>query len=44
MTTYAGTGVGLVKEVMSAKQIIEEIRQGALKVLAKVNSKHQNLT
>ena len=44
MTTYAGTGVGLVKEVMSAKQIVEETRKGALEVLARVNSRHQNWT
>ncbi|KAF2185032.1 inosine monophosphate dehydrogenase [Zopfia rhizophila CBS 207.26] len=28
MTTYAGTGVGLVREVKSAREIMEEVREG----------------
>lgn len=33
LTTYAGTGVGLVKEVKSAKDIVDEVRRSARKVL-----------
>lgn len=33
MTTYAGAGVGLVREVKSAKEIVEEVRDGARAVL-----------
>lgn len=39
MTTYAGTGVGLVKEVKSAKDIVQEIQEGAVGVLQKRVSK-----
>ncbi|MCJ1366649.1 hypothetical protein MMC16_005779 [Acarospora aff. strigata] len=33
MTTYAGTGVGLIKEVKSAKDILEEVRSSTRRVL-----------
>ncbi|KAL1393813.1 putative 2-nitropropane dioxygenase precursor [Phyllosticta capitalensis] len=33
MTTYAGTGVGLVKEVKKAGEIVEEVRSGAREIL-----------
>ena len=33
MTTYAGTGVGLVKEIKSAKDIVEEVRSDAVRIL-----------
>lgn len=33
MTTYAGTGVGLVKEVMGAREITEEVREEAARRL-----------
>lgn len=39
MTTYAGTGVGLVNEVKSAKEIVREIQEGAVSVLRKRMSK-----
>lgn len=33
MTTYAGTGIGLVREVKSAKEIVEEIQREAVERL-----------
>lgn len=39
MTTYAGTGVGLVKEAKKAGAITEEVREDAKKILRKVSSK-----
>ena len=33
LTTYAGTGVGLIKEVKSAKDIVDEVRRSARSVL-----------
>ncbi|OJD31130.1 2-nitropropane dioxygenase [Diplodia corticola] len=33
MTAYAGTAVGLVKRAMAAKEIVEEVREGARSVL-----------
>ncbi|KAF2809905.1 inosine monophosphate dehydrogenase [Mytilinidion resinicola] len=33
MTTYAGAAVGLVKEVKGAADIVEEVREGAVRVL-----------
>ena len=33
MTTYAGTGVGLVRGVKGAGEIVEEVREGAKEVL-----------
>ncbi|KAF2708565.1 inosine monophosphate dehydrogenase [Pleomassaria siparia CBS 279.74] len=39
LTTYAGTGVGLVKGVMSAEDIVKEVRQGAKDVLAGLTAK-----
>lgn len=35
MTTYAGTAVGLVKEVMAAREIVDEVREGAKQVLGR---------
>ncbi|KAF2740508.1 inosine monophosphate dehydrogenase [Polyplosphaeria fusca] len=32
MTTYAGTGVGLVREIMGAGEIVGEVREGARRV------------
>jgi len=33
MTTYAGTGIGLVRKVMPAAQIVKEISQDAVAAL-----------
>lgn len=41
MTTYAGTGVGLVHEVKPVREVIEEVRQGALEVLLSSASRYQ---
>ncbi|KAI9701388.1 MAG: hypothetical protein M1820_006479 [Bogoriella megaspora] len=38
LTTYAGTGVGLVKEVMPAREIVEEVREGARAVMKRLGS------
>ncbi|KAK4546130.1 hypothetical protein LTR36_002267 [Oleoguttula mirabilis] len=38
LTTYAGTGVGLVKEVKSAAAITKEVREDAISVLKRANS------
>ena len=38
LTTYAGTGVGLVKEVMSAAAITEEVREDAKRIVKRVSS------
>lgn len=38
MTTYAGSAVGLVKEVKSAKEIVEEVRDETKATLEKLNS------
>jgi nitronate monooxygenase len=32
MATYAGTGIGLVKEVKGAGEIVDEVRDGLRKV------------
>ena len=37
MTTYAGTGIGLVKTVMSAEDIVISVREGAKVVLKRVS-------
>jgi nitronate monooxygenase len=39
MTTYAGTGVGLIHETMPAKDIVQEVLRGFRKSLAKVGSR-----
>lgn len=39
MTTYAGTGVGLIRDVMPAGDIVEEVRKDARNVLAGVNKR-----
>lgn len=39
MTTYAGTAVGLVKKIMPAKEIVEEVREDAAKILGNMASK-----
>lgn len=36
MTTYAGTGVGLVREVIGAGEIVRELQVGAVEVLKRV--------
>ncbi|KAK2768765.1 hypothetical protein FQN54_000621 [Arachnomyces sp. PD_36] len=36
MTTYAGTGVGLVREVKSAREIVEGVGRGANEVLGRL--------
>lgn len=33
MTTYAGTGVGLVKNIKPSAEIVEEVREGARRIL-----------
>ncbi|KAK5448066.1 hypothetical protein LTS15_009090 [Exophiala xenobiotica] len=35
MTTYAGTGIGLVREVMSASEIVRSVQQETVQVLKK---------
>jgi len=37
LTTYAGTGIGLVKTVMSAEAITKEVRHDASKILSSVS-------
>jgi nitronate monooxygenase len=37
LTTYAGTGVGLVKEVKNAEEIVREVRDGAKDVLQRLS-------
>jgi nitronate monooxygenase len=37
LTTYAGTGIGLVKEVKSAEEIVREVRDGTRDVLGKLS-------
>ncbi|KAL2351612.1 hypothetical protein BJ546DRAFT_918469 [Cryomyces antarcticus] len=39
LTTYAGTGVGLVTEMQSAKQITEEVREEAKRILGSFGSR-----
>ncbi|KAL6716265.1 hypothetical protein ACLMJK_005831 [Lecanora helva] len=34
LTAYAGTGIGLVKRIQSAQEIVEEVRQGVIKILS----------
>ncbi|KAF2196234.1 inosine monophosphate dehydrogenase [Delitschia confertaspora ATCC 74209] len=36
MTTYAGVGVGLIKEVKNAKEIVEEVRDAARRVVERL--------
>jgi nitronate monooxygenase len=36
LTTYAGTGIGLVKDIKSAKDIVEEVRRSAMELLRQV--------
>lgn len=37
LTAYAGSGVGLVKEVMSARGIIEEVRRNAIEAISELS-------
>lgn len=37
LVTYCGTGVGLLKEVMDAREIVESVRKGATDLLLKGN-------
>lgn len=39
LTTYAGTGLGLVKDIKGAGEITEEVREGAKRVLKASSSK-----
>ncbi|GME63005.1 FAR-17a/AIG1-like protein [Neofusicoccum parvum] len=39
MTTYAGTAVGLVTKIMSAREIVEEAREGARQVIKRMGGK-----
>ena len=39
MTTYAGTGVGLVKAIKSAEHIVKEVREEAKAMLHTINAK-----
>ncbi|PVH78213.1 NPD-domain-containing protein [Cadophora sp. DSE1049] len=39
MTTYAGTGVGLVKKIMTAGEIVQEVLRDSSKRLAEVSSR-----
>ena len=36
LTTYAGAGVGLVKEIKSAAAITEEVREGAKEIMSRI--------
>jgi len=42
MTTYAGTGVGLVKEVIPAGDIVKSVQQEAKEVLQKSALKYKS--
>lgn len=39
MTTYAGTGVGLIHRIMPAKEIVQEVLRDFRKNLPKVGSR-----
>lgn len=39
MTTYAGTGVGLVKRVMKAGEIVREVRDGSVGVMERARAR-----
>ncbi|KAL9101366.1 MAG: hypothetical protein Q9163_003368 [Psora crenata] len=43
LTTYAGSGVGLVKKVMPAGDIVEEVRADAVKILSKFSGPFSKL-
>ena len=43
VTAYAGCGVGLVKEVKYAKEIIDEVKQDISEVLSKLSRTSSNL-
>lgn len=38
LCTYAGSGVGLIKEVKGAEEIVREVREGARKIMEGVLS------
>lgn len=38
LTTYAGAGAGLVKEIKKARDILEEVREGAIRVLEELGN------
>lgn len=44
MTTYAGTAVGLVKEVKSAREILENVRKEAVEVLERTARRFRKWT
>lgn len=41
LTTYAGTGVGLVKEIKGAAAVTTEVREDAKRILETMSSRHQ---
>ena len=38
LTTYAGAGVGLVKEIKKARDILKEVREGGIRVLEELGN------
>jgi nitronate monooxygenase len=42
MTTYAGTGIGLVREVMSASEIVRSVQQETVQVLKKSAARYSS--
>jgi len=42
MTTYAGTAVGLIRQVQSARAITEEVRDEAIQVLERIGESYTN--
>jgi len=43
LTAYAGSGVGLVKQVKSARDIVLEVRQDAIEILSKISKASSKL-
>ena len=43
VTAYVGCGVGLVKEVEYAKEVIDEVKQDISEVLVKLSTTSSNL-
>lgn len=43
LTAYAGSGVGLIKEVKSARQIVLEVRRDAIEILSKISKASSRL-
>lgn len=42
LTTYAGTGVGLVKEVKTAREIVQEIQRDASEILGRTSNMYKS--